>query len=113
MPPVRVEVYVSAAGDIPMERWLLGLRDHAARARVRVQIDRLSLGNYGRCRFLKGGIGELKVRRGPGYRVYFAVLGPQAVLLLCGGDKSSQPRDIRRAQEYRADYWRRHHGGTS
>jgi putative addiction module killer protein len=78
------------------------------RAKVRVQIDRLSLGNFGKCRFLKGGVGELKIAWGPAYRVYFATLNPKSVLLLCGGDKSSQQQDIRKAQEYWAEYRRRH-----
>src|SRR3989338_1448175 len=79
-PVVRVDVYATATGKIPFERWLDGLRDRVARAKVRVQIDRLSLGNFGTCRFLKGGLGELRVDWGPGYRVYFATLDRRSVL---------------------------------
>ena len=112
-PSIRIEIYVTAAGDAPFERWIDGLRDRMARAKVRVQIDRLSLGNFGKCRFLKGGLGELKIDWGPGYRVYFGMVDQKAVLLLCGGDKSSQQKDIDRAQEYWAGFRRRHHGKPS
>ena len=90
-----------------------GLRDRMARAKARVQIDRLSLGNFGRCRFLKGGLGELKIDWGPGYRVYFGMLNPKSVLLLWGGDKSSQQKDIDKAYEYWEDFRRRRHGKSS
>ena len=108
-PPIRIELYLKGAA-CPFEEWLDGLRDRAGRAKVRVQIDRLSLGNFGKCRFLKGGVGELKVAWGPGYRVYFATLNQNAVLLLCGGDKSTQQADIARAYGYWADFQERHHG---
>ena len=108
-PPIRIKLYLTRAG-IPFEQWLEGLRDRVGRAKVRVQIDRLSVGNFAKCRFLKGGVGELKVAWGPGYRVYFATLNPRAVILLCGGDKSTQQADIARAYEYWSDYQERHHG---
>ena len=110
---IRILLYVESAGKVPFEQWLGGLRDREARARVRVQIDRLSLGNFGRCRFLSGGIGELRVHWSRGYRVYFAMLDPKSALLLCGGDKSSQSEDIRRAREYWDDFRRRRHGHKS
>jgi len=108
-PPIRIELYLTEAGS-PFEQWLAGLRDRVGRAKVRVQIDRLSVGNFAKCRFLKRGVGELKVTWGPGYRVYFATLNPTAVLLLCGGDKSTQQSDIARAYEYWSDNQERHHG---
>ncbi len=111
-PPIRIELYITG-GDCPFEDWLDGLRDRIGRAKVRVQIDRLSLGNFGKCRFLKGGVGELKIEWGPGYRVYFARLDPRSVLLLCGGDKASQQADIARAVEYWTDYQERRHGKTT
>lgn len=106
---VRVELYATHSGVVPFERWLQGLRDRTTRAKIRVQIDRLSLGNFGRCRYLKAGLGELRIDWGPGYRVYFGRMGATAVLLLCGGDKSTQAQDIRRAEEYWDDYRRRTH----
>ena len=55
-PGIRIEMYATASGVVPFERWLAGMQDQAARAKLRVQIDRLSPGNFGRCRFLKGGL---------------------------------------------------------
>jgi putative addiction module killer protein len=73
-------------GEAPFTKWLSALRDVQARARVRTRLDRLSLGNFGDYRALAGGVFELKIDWGPGYRVYFAIVGDQIVLLLCGGD---------------------------
>lgn len=106
-PGIRIEMYTTASGIVPFERWLEDLRDRTTRAKIRVQVDRLSLGNFGKCRFLKAGLGELRIEWGPGYRVYFGRVGPTVVVLLCGGDKSTQARDIRRAQEYWEDFRRR------
>lgn len=81
------------------ERWFAALRDRAARARIDVRIRRLSLGNFGDARFVANGVWELRVNCGPGYRIYYVRDGDALILLLCGGDKSSQQRDIRRAIE--------------
>lgn len=112
-PPVRIELYWTAARECPFVNWLDGLRDRVARAKIRVQIDRLTLGNFGKCRFLKNGVGELKVAWGPGYRVYFAMVAQKTVLLLCGGDKSTQQADIARAFKYWADLQERQHGQST
>ena len=90
-----------------MTEWLAALRDVRARARVVARIDRLKLGNFGDCKGLGGGVSELRIAYGPGYRVYFALVGVQVVLLLCGGDKDSQDADIAKAVEYLADFKRR------
>lgn len=79
-------------------RWLGGLRDIRARARIQIRIDRLELGLYGDAKFFDG-IGELRVDYGPGYRIYFTKRGNALVILLCGGDKSTQNKDIRLAIE--------------
>lgn len=76
--------------------WLRSLKDIRARARIEIRITRVELGNLGDARFFDG-IGELRIDYGPGYRVYFVKRGNTVVLLLCGGDKSSQNRDIRKA----------------
>ena len=68
------------------------------------RIDRLSLGNFGDCRALRGGLSELRIDWGPGYRVYYALVGRACVLLLCGGNKRKQSSDIKRALEYLNDY---------
>ncbi len=80
-------------------RWFARLRDVDARARITARIRRLSLGNPGDVKPVGGGVSELRVDHGPGYRVYFVRRGDAVVVLLCGGDKRSQDRDIARALE--------------
>jgi len=81
------------------EHWLAGLRDRAARGRILGRIERMRLGNAGDGKLLRGtgGIFELKIDFGPGYRVYFIRKGDQLFILLCGGDKGSQSADIAKA----------------
>lgn len=79
------------------DAWLRSLRDRQAKARVEVRIRRLSLDNPGQYRSLKNGINELKIDYGPGYRVYYTFRNQTLVLLLCGGDKSTQDQDIKTA----------------
>lgn len=76
--------------------WLKGLKDVRAAARVEIRIVRVEAGNLGDAKFFDG-IGELRIDYGPGYRVYFVQRGKVLVILLCGGDKSSQKSDIRKA----------------
>lgn len=77
--------------------WFDGLRDRGARLRILARIDRLGFGNPGQHRALAGGIREMKIDYGPGYRVYYTQRGDTLVILLCGGDKRSQQRDIKAA----------------
>ena len=77
--------------------WLDGLKDIRARARVLVRIERLAAGNPGDVKPVSEGVSELRIDYGPGYRVYFKKRGKELVILLAGGDKSSQARDIKRA----------------
>jgi putative addiction module killer protein len=77
--------------------WFAKLRDHQARARITARIRRLSLGNPGDMRPVGGGVSEMRIDYGPGYRVYFVARGDAIVVLLCGGDKRRQDRDIKRA----------------
>ena len=79
--------------------WFTGLRDQQARARIRVRIDRLSLGNPGDVKPVGSGVSEMRINYGPGYRLYFVSRGTTVVILLCGGDKRSQDRDIAQAIE--------------
>lgn len=79
--------------------WIDGLKDRSGRARILMRVDRLMHGNPGSHRHLGEGVSELKVDVGPGYRVYYSQRGDRLLLLLAGGDKSSQQRDIARAQE--------------
>ena len=79
--------------------WINGLRDRSGRARIQVRVDRLVHGNPGDHRNLAGGISELRIDIGPGYRVYYTQRGNELIVLLAGGDKSSQQQDIGRAIE--------------
>lgn len=79
------------------ERWFLNLRDRVARARIQARIDRLACGNPGDTKSLRDGLFELRIDHGPGYRVYFIRRGHVTVILLAGGDKSTQEADIDRA----------------
>ncbi|MFZ1730527.1 MAG: type II toxin-antitoxin system RelE/ParE family toxin [Bacteroidota bacterium] len=77
--------------------WLDNLRDLRARARVLVRIERLTSGNYGDVAPVGEGVSEMRIDYGPGYRVYFTMIGTAVVILLAGGDKSTQRSDIRKA----------------
>lgn len=86
------------------DRWFVRLRDHQARAQIEARIRRLSLGNAGSVKPVGEGVSEMKIDSGPGYRVYFIRHGPVVVVLLCGGDKSSQDRDIATAKAIAAQW---------
>ena len=78
--------------------WLTALRDVQARARIAKRIDRIAQGNFGDAKSVGDGVSELRFTFGPGYRVYYTRRGDVVVILLCGGDKGSQERDIDRAK---------------
>jgi len=101
---IEIRRYVTSAGKDVFGDWLSRLSDNQAKARIMVRIDRLAIGNFGDAKPLRGGISELRIDWGPGYRVYYAMLGRTCVLLLCGGDKRKQSSDIRRAIAYLRDY---------
>ena len=84
------------------ENWLKGLRDERAVARIASRIERLGMGNPGDVTPIGEGISEMRLTYGPGYRVYFKQTGLTIVLILCGGDKSTQDKDIKRAKELAA-----------
>ena len=84
-------------------QWLANLDDREAAARIIVRIRRASLGNLGDAKSVGKGVSEMRIDYGPGYRVYFTRRGRELILLLCGGDKKTQARDIARAQEMVAD----------
>lgn len=104
---VEVLRYVSRNGGDIIGNWLDGFKDATTRARIAARLTRLTAGNFGDCKPVGGGVLELKISFGPGYRVYFAKVGKSRVLLLCGGDKRTQSDDIRIARDYLRDYKRR------
>ena len=99
--------YVLPDGTEPIVEWLEALQDIKGRARIRARINQLRAGNPGQFNVVAPGIMEMKLDYGPGYRVYFARVGNKMMLLLCGGDKSTQRADIKKATEYLSDYKRR------
>lgn len=96
----RVQIYVAHNGKAPFTQWMHSLRDTQTKARILTRIDRVRLGNLGDCESVGTGVYEMRIHFGPGYRVYFGLHGAEVVLLLCGGDKSSQTRDIEMAKSY-------------
>lgn len=107
MPSKEIEVYQTESDKEPLNDWLDGIRDTRTRARIISRLDRIEQGNYGDHKAVGKGVFELRFFFGSGYRAYFAEVGNTVVLLLCGGDKGSQKRDIRTAQGYWRDYQRR------
>ena len=104
---IDIRRYVTRAGKDIVGEWLAGLKDVRAQAKIAIRIDRVAAGNFGDCKPLRQGLHELRIGWGPGYRVYYAMLGRTCVLLLCGGDKRKQSADIERALDYLADYQER------
>jgi putative addiction module killer protein len=102
-----VESYVDANGNSVFDAWLDQLSDQQALSRITSRIDRLTRGILGDCKPLQDGVWELRIDYGPGYRIYYSMVGKTVVLLLCGGDKRKQNADIERAVNYLKDYKRR------
>jgi len=96
--------YQRSDGKEPFTEWLAGIRDKTAQARIRIRLRQVQTGNFGDCEPVGEGVLELRVHVGAGYRVYCARHGKTVLLLFCGGDKSSQARDIKRAKEMWADW---------
>ncbi|MBD1922196.1 type II toxin-antitoxin system RelE/ParE family toxin [Microcoleus sp. FACHB-831] len=102
--PRDIQRYVKPDGRVPFDEWLDSLHNVKAQTNINKRLDRVSLGNLGDYRSVGEGVSELRIDYGPGYRIYFGQIGLTIVLLLCGGDKSTQEQDIRRAKEYWTDY---------
>ncbi len=101
--PRTLRNYQSEDKQEPFVRWLRDLKDGKGRGIIRTRLNRIENGNFGDCERVGEGVHELKVDFGPGYRVYFGEDG-NTVILLTGGDKSTQDQDIKRAQEFWRDY---------
>ena len=102
--PKEVVAYQTREGKIPFNEWLDDLRDRRVVGRILARLARVRQGNLGDCKGVGEGVSELRVDYGPGYRVYFAQQGQTLVILLCGGDKRTQEKDIQRAKQYWQDY---------
>ena len=106
---MKIEVleYLTENKKNPFRNWLEGLRDRQARAKIRVRLNRIRLGNFGDIKSVGNGVSELRITYGPGYRVYFGRKGNTVVILLIGGSKKTQSKDIALAKKYWNDYLRR------
>lgn len=101
---IELRRYVALDGKDVFGEWLSKLKDARAQAKIMVRLDRVALGNFADCKPLRGGLCELRIDWGPGYRVYYSMLGKACVLLLGGGDKRKQSSDIEKAVANLKDY---------
>ena len=108
MTSYEIRHYLTAEGEDVFLNWLASLGDIATRARIEVRLARVERGLFGDVRYLKCGVSEMKLDFGPGYRIYYDKEGSKIVILLCGGDKSTQRKDIKHAIEYWEVYQTRH-----
>ena len=97
-------IFADETGREPFTEWLTALRDKQGRKRIESRLLRLEQGNYGDCEPVGEGVFELRMFFGPGYRVYFGEDAENIVVLLCGGDKNTQDRDIEAAKAYWKEY---------
>jgi len=100
--------YLDANGRDIYQAWLNALRDQRARRAITARVTRLGSGLFGNQKYLGEGVHELRIDLGPGYRIYYSIVGSTLILLLCGGSKLSQDMDIRRAIRNLKD-WKKHH----
>jgi putative addiction module killer protein len=110
---MEISKYQTPQGHIPLDEWLNGLRDRRAQARINIRLDRLALGLFGDWKPVGEGVCELRVDIGAGYRIYYGRQGQHVVILLCGGDKSTQQADIKQAIGYWKDYKAEHDGNST
>ena len=102
----RIRIYRTFDGRAPFVEWFKLLRDRRGAAKIRVRLRRVKLGNLGDHKSVGHGVIELRISFGPGYRLYTGLQGDEMIVLLCGGDKSTQSQDIAQAHIYWADYKR-------
>ena len=102
--PREIQIYSTADGKIPFTEWLNSLKDRKGRVIIKERLKRVAAGNLGDYRSVGEGVYELRINFSGGYRIYFGQVGSTIILLLCGGDKSSQEKDIRKAQQYWENY---------
>ena len=102
--PKTVLLYEDKHGKTPYAEWFTSLKDVSGKKRIGARIRRLEAGLYGDCEPVGEGVNELRMFFGPGYRVYFGEEGDNIVILVCGGDKSTQKQDIKTAQGYWKEY---------
>ena len=102
----NVFYYETADGKVPFREWLYDLSNERTQEIIRSRIGRLRSGNFGNCKSVGAGVFELRIHHGPGYRIYFGEVEKTIVLLLLGGEKDTQIRDIMKAQDFWEDFRR-------
>jgi putative addiction module killer protein len=105
--PREIQNYTTEDGREPFSEWINELRDMQARVKIEKRLNQVAQGNLGNYRSVGEGVCEFKINFGPGYRIYFGQMGSIIIIILCGGDKSSQEQDILKAREFWKDYERR------
>lgn len=106
--PRKLRTFYTRDGREPFTEWFRTIRDRTTRRRINSRLHSVKSGNLGDVRAVGEGVQELRLHFGEGYRIYFREVGNTIILLLCGGDKSSQSRDIERAKTYWREYKERH-----
>lgn len=106
---IEVRYYVTDSGHAPFVEWLEALKDQIAKAKITVRLNRLRRGLFGDTKALGGGLEELRINYGPGYRIYYGRIEDMIVLLLCGGTKDRQRRDVYRAMACWSNFLETHH----
>ncbi len=101
---MEIKIYKTAAGKLPFLKWYNRVTDSITRAKIRMSLDRLEINHFGDVKSVGDGVHELRIHYGPGYRIYFGKENNQLILLLLGGDKGSQEKDIKKAKEYWKEY---------
>jgi putative addiction module killer protein len=101
---IEIRHYLTRAGKDVFDEWLTRMGDTRTQAKIAARMNRLKAGNFGDCKPVGGGVWELRIDWGPGYRVYYARIGRATLLVLCSGDKREQAADIQRALRYLEDY---------
>ena len=96
--------YATDNGKVPFQKWLDSIKDTKAHGIVLQRIDRAEDGNFGDCVPLDNGVSEMRIHLNPGYRIYYALEGGMLIILLIGGVKGTQKRDIKKAKEYWQEY---------
>ena len=95
---------LSAENKKTIDDWFESIREMHTRSKILTRLDRLKLGNFGDCKAIGDGLAELRIHYGPGIRIYYSKIGNKVILLLCGGDKGSQTKDIHKAKKYLEEY---------
>ena len=101
---IVIKAYKSEQGNVPYKKWIFSIKDKAVSTNITRRIQRIQWGNPGNFKAFSGGICELKLNFGPGYRIYYGMDGKTMIILLHGGDKSTQRKDIEKAKTYWQDY---------